>query len=210
MSTVSLHNQSVKKLLSRTRRRLFLYSTLILYLLDTMITYRTAHSEDAEAIAALHARSWQQHYRGILHDAYLDQDIEADRRSVWRERLQHPPSNQHIVVATEGDGLGGFACTYAQHDPQWGARLDNLHVTSGWQRRGVGCALMHVSAQWVRQRETEEGLYLWVFEKNAVARTFYDRRGGIKQEETTVENPGGGYAAVLRYVWPDLSPLIYQ
>ena len=172
-----------------------------------MITYREATPPDAEAIAALHARSWQQHYRGILRDAYLDQDIAADRRSVWQERFQQPSSHQHIVVATEEGVLGGFACTYAQHDPRWGALLDNLHVTADWQGRGVGRALMRTSAQWVGEQVTEEGLYLWVFEQNTAARTFYERMGGVSPEKTTVENPGGGRATVLRYVWSDLSIL---
>ena len=171
------------------------------------MTYREATPEDAKAIATLHARSWQQHYRGILRDVYLDQDVAADRQAVWHERFQVPSSTQHVVVATEEDVIGGFACTYAEHDPQWGALLDNLHVTSDWQGRGVGRALMQRSAQWVQQQAAGEGLYLWVFEKNTAARAFYDRQGGINQEKTTVENPGGGTAMIFRYVWSDLSRL---
>ena len=173
-----------------------------------MITYRTATLGDAEAIARLHARSWQQHYRGILRDAYLDEDVVDDRRSVWHERLQHPDDEQHVVVATEDDTLGGFVCTYAEHDPQWGALLDNLHVIPEWQGRGVGRALMQAAARWVEQQETAEGLYLWVFEQNTAARAFYDRMGGVNKETATVENPGGGEATIFRYVWPEVSALI--
>lgn len=172
-----------------------------------MITYRPAIPADADAIARLHAYSWQQHYRGILRDTYLDHEIEADRRAVWRERFQRPKDTQHIIVATDKDKVGGFACTYAQDDPTWGALLDNLHVSADWQGRGVGRALMQRSAQWVQRQASPEGLYLWVFEANTAARAFYERRGGVRQESVIVDNPGGGQAPVFRYVWSDLNLL---
>lgn len=173
-----------------------------------MIHYREATFEDHDAIARLHARSWQQHYRGILYDTYLDQEVEADRRAVWHERFQHPQPTQHMIVATEDHVVGGFACTYARHDPQWGALLDNLHVTPAWQGRGVGRALMQASARWVQEQEAHEGLHLWVYEANTAARAFYERVGGEQQEQTMVDNPGGGQASVFRYAWTDLTALI--
>ena len=173
-----------------------------------MIQYREATLKDYDAISRLHAQSWQQHYRGILHDTYLDQEVEEDRRAVWHERLRHPLPTQHIVVACEGAAIGGFACTFAQHDPQWGALLDNLHVTSAWQGRGVGRALMQASARWVQQQEVREGLHLWVYEANAAARVFYKRMGGVRQEKKMVDNPGGGQALIFRYTWTDLAALM--
>lgn len=174
-----------------------------------MFSYREATSEDCDAIARLHARSWQQHYRGILYDTYLNQEVEEDRRIVWQERFQHPQPTQHIIVATEDETISGFACTFAEHNPRWGALLDNLHVIPAWQGRGVGRALMQASARWVQQ-QGNEGLYLWVYEENTAARAFYERVGGTRQEKTTVENPGGGQASVFRYVWPDVDLLVNQ
>ena len=173
-----------------------------------MCLYREATSNDIDAIAHLHARSWQQHYRGILYDTYLDQEVEEDRQIIWQERLQHPQPTQHIIIATEGETVGGFACTYARHDPRWGALLDNLHVIPSWQGRGVGRALMQMSARWVKQQDTSEGLHLWVYEANTAARAFYERMGGMQQEKTVVDNPGGGRAPVFRYVWPDAGLLL--
>ena len=133
--------------------------------------------------------------------------MKEDRRKVWTERLRSPPVTQHITLAIDQDELCGFACTYAQHDPQWGALLDNLHVSSAWQSKGVGRALMRQTARWIIGQKEPEGLYLWVFEKNTAARAFYDQQGGVRQESVTVDNPGGGQAEVFRYVWPDLALL---
>ena len=172
-----------------------------------MITYQEATLADAEAIAQLHAQSWRHHYRGIMRDAYLDHAVHEDRQTVWVERLLRPSVTQHVVLAVNQSELCGFACTYAQHDPQWGALLDNLHVSSTWQGKGIGRSLLQQSAQWVSEQAVSEGLYLWVFEKNTAARAFYDQQGGIKQDQTIVDNPGGGQAAIFRYVWPELSTL---
>ncbi len=173
-----------------------------------MITYREASKDEAKIIAQLHTKSWQQHYRGILHDTYLDQNVYADRLQVWQQRFQHPKETQHIIVATDAEEVCGFACTYAKDDNQYGALLDNLHVLPNWQGRSVGRKLMQLTAQWVHQYNTTSGLYLWVYEENIPARAFYERMGGTVAEKSIVENPGGGTASVLRIIWPDPSVIL--
>ena len=173
-----------------------------------MITYREATSEDADAIAQLHAQSWQQHYRGILSDTYLNEQANDDRREVWQERFRNPEETQHIIVATEDEKLCGLACTYLHRDAQWGALLDNLHVLPPWQGQGAGKKLICASAEWALKQDPETGFYLWVFEANTPARKFYERMGAMNQEKTMVNNPDGSTAPVLRYVWPDPSLLI--
>lgn len=50
------------------------------------VRYRVAHPADADAIAGLHAASWRENYRGILSDAFLDGEVEADRAALRQER----------------------------------------------------------------------------------------------------------------------------
>ncbi|MEM9831075.1 MAG: GNAT family N-acetyltransferase [Bacteroidota bacterium] len=173
-----------------------------------MITYREAYLDEAETIARLHAESWRQHYRGILQDTYLDQNVNTDRLQVWQRRFQHPKETQHIIIATDAKTVCGFACTYAQDDNRYGALLDNLHVLPNWQGRGIGQKLIQLTAQWVYQHDATSSLYLWVFEENTKARAFYEQIGGTIAEKSTVENPGGGTASVLRVIWPDLSVIL--
>ena len=52
--------------------------------------FRLAASDDAQAVADLHARSWRRHYRGAYSDAFLDGDVIADRLAVWADRLREP------------------------------------------------------------------------------------------------------------------------
>ena len=166
------------------------------------ITYRTATAADTGRIAALHARSWQETYRGIMPDHFLDDEVVAERLDVWQERFAERPPNRQIIVADDGDQLVGFACVLTGSDPVYGALLDNLHVDSAYKGRGIGQALIRQAANWVQQREPTSPFYLWVYEQNHPARAFYDRLGAINQEAVR-----GEHGIVLRYVWPDVGKI---
>ncbi|GAB3639858.1 GNAT family N-acetyltransferase [Spirosoma arcticum] len=166
------------------------------------ITYRTATVADVDRIAALHARSWQESYRGIMPDEFLDEDVEAERLDVWQERFAEQPFNRQIIVAEDGGQLVGFACVLTGSDPVYGALLDNLHVASAYKGRGIGQALIRQTAKWVQQQDASSPFFLWVYEQNHPARAFYDNLGAINQEAVR-----GEHGIVLRYVWPDLQTL---
>ena len=166
------------------------------------ITYRTAIIADADRIAALHARSWQETYRGIMPDYFLDNEVETERLGEWRERFDEQPPGRQIVVAEDGEQLVGFACVVTDSDPVYGALLDNLHVASAYKGRGIGRSLISQAAGWVQQQDAASPFYLWVYEQNHPARVFYDGLGAINQESVR-----GEYGVVLRYAWPDTQKL---
>jgi putative acetyltransferase len=56
--------------------------------------------------------------------------------------------------------------------------IDQLYVLPGLQRRGVGTALLDVA------RSTYSSLHAWTFQRNAVARSFYESRKFLKIRET--------------------------
>ena len=172
--------------------------------------YREATFSDTEKIALLHAQSWQRNYRGILLDDYLDNTVYNDRLATWKGRLQAPAENQYILLAEEDNILCGLACVFANHDPVWGALLDNLHVTADKKGKGIGTQLLVSAAKWAYTQNPGNNFYLWVYEKNTAARKFYEGLGGINQEVTITDNPGGGSASICRYVWTDVQKLIDQ
>jgi hypothetical protein len=66
---------------------------------------RSATAQDSSAIALLHADSWRRNYRGAYTDAFLEGDVETNRRAVWAERLTDPSADQRTIVAEIDDGL---------------------------------------------------------------------------------------------------------
>lgn len=180
------------------------------------VEFRTATISDAAAVAALHTESWRRHYRGAYSDAFLDGDVTADRLAVWTERLERPsvPPATITILAESHSTLVGFAHTVFDDDPQWGALLDNLHVTYLLHRQGIGARLLALTAEAVLDRRAASGLYLWVLEHNVQAQDFYRARGGTCVGRRDVRPPGGiagrlnGTPVGLRYAWPDPSLLL--
>jgi len=108
----------------------------------------------------------------------------------------------------------GFVHTVFDHDPTWGALLDNMHVVPGRKRRGIGSRLLALTAEAVMERPERTGLYLWVLEQNVDARAFYEARGGRYVGRDLVAPPGGiasrltGAPGKLRYAWREPSVLL--
>ncbi len=166
------------------------------------LRFRAAGQVDAQAVAALHADSWQRHYRGAFSDAFLDDEAPGFLLDRWARRLAAPdPRDRTILAELNQEGgvtLVGMAHTVLDDDPAWGALLDNLHVGYGLKRQGVGTRLLSLTARAVLAARPGSGLYLWVLEQNTNARAFYDARGGTCVESREVMPPGGDPARLER------------
>lgn len=173
-----------------------------------MITYRTATPADADAIARLHTQSWQKHYRGMMDDRYLDEDIREERLAEWRKRMSSPNPEQHIVLAIDGEQICGFGCVYLNRDPEWGALLDNLHVLPDWQGRGIARELMQRTGAWVQSQTPDSSYYLYVLAGNQKAIGFYDRMGGRNVKRLLHPVPYDREEPVYLYVWENWRDLL--
>ena len=177
------------------------------------VLYRVGTTTDSAAVALLHAESWRRHYRGAYSDAYLDGDIVADRLEVWFGRMAQPREDRCTIVAETDGQLVGFVHTVLDADPLWGALIDNLHVTAGLKRKGIGSVLLQQAAQLVAERRPSLGMFLWVLEQNVDAQQFYAARGGACVGRDLVGPPGGDptrlvvHPAKFRYAWSEAAPI---
>ena len=162
---------------------------------------REATQADAPAIAALHADSWRNAYRGAYSDEYLDNLVFEDRRRVWQERLSARPPNQYVVVAEHNGGIVGFACAYGERDEQLGTLLDNLHVHRKHHGSGIGRRLLIEVAKWSSRNYGKLGLWLGVLEQNEKAQRFYQKHGAADIGGRVVNPPGGGSTRARNYAW---------
>jgi ribosomal protein S18 acetylase RimI-like enzyme len=145
------------------------------------------------------------YYPMVLHPGgYPDGDVVADRVAEWTGRLAEQAADRYTVAGFLDDGtMAGFAHTFLDADPVWGAFLDNLHVRYDLKRRGIGARLMAETARTVLRRRPSSGLYLWVLEQNTAAQAFYRAQGGRQVgRELAGPFPGGGQAYSLRYARP--------
>jgi ribosomal protein S18 acetylase RimI-like enzyme len=173
-----------------------------------------AHSEDAAAIAKLHAESWRRHYRGAYSDHYLDSELDAERLAVWTKRLARSDGDTVTLIARHENQPVGFVHAQFDADPVWGTLIDNLHVTRGLQRMKVGSRLLDAAARRVIEQRSEQAVYLWVLQQNRSAQAFYLSRGGQICGRKLVSPPGGdprnldGTPAGLRVAWKHPTTLL--
>ena len=166
-----------------------------------MVQLRQAIFEDHIAIAQLHAESWKKNYRGIWSEDFLDHKVDADRQSVWFQRLKSPTENQHTIVAVLDNTIVGFCCIFLNDHPVFGSLIDNLHVSSKLQNSGIGKMLLMDCAEWISSKSINWKMYLWVYKSNTNARTFYERLGGVHFETVEKTNNDGTRALSCRYIW---------
>lgn len=184
---------------------------------------RDANRDDGDAIAALHAASWQATYRDILSREYLDDHVCEDRKDLWAARFAKFDGDKHHVAVAEEDRapeaderdrdrrpILGFVCVLLDEEPELGALLDNLHVAPDRHRQGVGRRLMADAAHWVAARRPDWSMHLWVYEKNARTVAFYRSIDGREEDHRTIVTPAGNRAVVLRFEWSEPLALAHR
>ncbi|MEO1392363.1 MAG: N-acetyltransferase [Cyanobacteria bacterium J06634_5] len=180
-------------------------------MMDAVI-YRSATEQDIEAIAKLHALSWQLSYSGMLSDTYLENDVYPERLDVWTQRLAHSNQDQFVMVAAQNKAVLGFVCVFGclldSTNAQWGPLVDNLHVHPEARGQGIGKSLMQQAAAWVVNSYDYQRMHLFVFTANEAACKFYEKLGGTKSEATQKAMPDGELIPSLRYVWKAFDALL--
>lgn len=142
-----------------------------------MLSVRRARPEDAADVAAVHIRSWQVAYRGLLPDDYLDNLRPEDRMARYTFGATDPLALSTIVALEDGV-IRGFATTGRSRDadtPDAG-ELFALYLDPDAFGLGIGRRLMTEA----RARLTGLGVteaVLWLFVGNERARRFYDIDG---------------------------------
>jgi ribosomal protein S18 acetylase RimI-like enzyme len=141
---------------------------------------------------------------GVYSDAFLDNEAVANRLAAWSQRLRAPLRGHFTTVAEIEGSIVGLAHVISDEDPLRGAVLQNLHVHTTAQRKGIGTGLLAEAAQALQQRRPASGLHVWVREDNAPAIAFYESlRGTCVDRKHGGPFADGSRAPVLCYWWPN-------
>ena len=148
---------------------------------DMSALIRRAVEADADAIAALHIRSWQSAYRGQLPDHFLDSlDHELGRRAdFWRTHISMTPAAKHEIWAADLEAcVNGFVALGPARDTDAEAtgELYAIYVNPDRWDQGLGSALLTHAAGRLTALGYSDAV-LWVLESNIRARRFYERAG---------------------------------
>ncbi|GMA32855.1 GNAT family N-acetyltransferase [Litorihabitans aurantiacus] len=171
-------------------------------------TVRRARPDDATTLGAIHVRSWQRGYDGLLPaDVLADLDPVA-RGQWWAQLLQAqdgtPDDTPGPVthVAERGGAVVGFVGTGPVRGSDHGESASTaelfLYVDPEAWRGGVGRELMATATARLTRAGYTDAM-LWVLEGNARAIGFYEATGWEHDGVRRVEVIPGVTAAELGY-----------
>jgi GNAT superfamily N-acetyltransferase len=171
------------------------------------IKLREARAGDEPAVADIHVRAWQEAYRGLIPDEFLDELDPDDRVAAYAFEADGVDAPTTLVAVQEGEDCGevilGFAtfCRSRDVDTPDHGEVAALYVDPDRYEGGVGRMLMREA----RRRLWEEGFsdaLLWVLDGNDRAARFYEREGWAPDGATRVEEPYGVVSNVSRFRRP--------
>ena len=138
---------------------------------------RPASSEEIEALAALHVRTWQEAYAGLMPDEYLRTLKPSDRLPVWKRLFA---DDRVTVFVVESDGeLIGFSCGGPSDNEDADAttgELWSIYLLKQYWGKGIGKQLHDTLIDHLRDCGFQK-LTLWVLEANKRTRRWYERQG---------------------------------
>ncbi|MDD3383712.1 MAG: GNAT family N-acetyltransferase [Bacilli bacterium] len=135
-----------------------------------MLVIRDALENDIEGKAFVHYTSWQEAYKEIIPQSFLD------RMSLARcvEIAKNHPEN---TIIAEVDGkIVGFACYMVSRDidlPTAG-EINAIYVLKEFYRQKIGSKLIEACERKFTGHNT---FFLWVLAKNNSAIDFYKKKG---------------------------------
>lgn len=124
--------------------------------------------EEIRGKAYVHWKSWQESYRGMVDQGYLDRmtltQVE-EKAFLWRD---------NILVAKDGDRVVGFVGYGQARGEEDAGEVFALYVLEEYQHRGIGYKLMR---QALSKLAGCHAVYLWALKENKKALCFYKRVG---------------------------------
>lgn len=168
-----------------------------------VVAVRLATIEDADTIAALQIAAWRAAYGDIVPARWLE-ELDVDERAArWRGRIGPAADpSAPTFVATEGDDVVGFVHVGPIRDedlePHGRIEVYTVYVHPDAWRRGVGRALLDEAESFGRRAGASE-LTLWVFERNAASRAFYERLGWRADGTAKIDDFGDAQPVEVRY-----------
>lgn len=171
-----------------------------------LMEIRPARIDDAARVAAVHARSWQAAYHGLLPQEFLDRIDPARRVPLWERLLAETClPRRGTLVADEGGDLLGFVDFGPSRDddtdPERTGEVRAIYLRPHAWHQGLGRQLMTAAAAYLTGAGFSEAT-LWVLDSNDRARRFYEACGWCVDEAHKQEAMPGFTVTEVRYRRP--------
>ena len=143
-----------------------------------------AVSGDEKILAYIQTQSWKTAFHHILSAEELEKSTNIDNvEEMYRKVLSHDIVHLEIELVDEKPHC---IAGWSQNRNQLGsetAELICIHSLENQRRQGYGSVMMKHLLHEIKQAGYSE-VILWVFEKNHIARNFYEKHGFVLTDKT--------------------------
>lgn len=165
------------------------------------IEIRAASFEDAEYIAKVHLKAWQEIYQKIFKQEYLNSISYEKKLALRRHILTDPSKNSMHLVVVNRDIIVGFCDAGPVMDNSSGelGEVYALYLLDGYKRKKLGSQLLQMADKFLK----DQGLLpyiIWVLEQNKPACSLYSKLGGKVMKER-IDDRSGIAHKVVGYVF---------
>jgi ribosomal protein S18 acetylase RimI-like enzyme len=146
-----------------------------------LFSIRVANLDDAAEIAQVHVQAWQESYKGIIEQDYLESISFKERLEQRKHILSTRSEKEKNLVACNQQGeIIGF-CDMGENRHEKSSEVGQIYaiyILKQYQGKGIGYALWKHSVKHL----VAHGLVpfnVLVLEHNWPARLFYEKQGGV-------------------------------
>jgi ribosomal protein S18 acetylase RimI-like enzyme len=141
------------------------------------VIIRKALEDDAEDIAKVSITAWQESYKGIIDQAYLDNlSSTLEHRSTFRKKAFDENPEGHFVACLDNEIIGFCDAGQARFDCAKG-EIYAIYVLNGYKGKSIGYQLFSAAKSYLASKNLAPCLTMALTENHS-ARTFYERQGG--------------------------------
>lgn len=146
-----------------------------------MANIREATVDDIPQLARIHVLCWQDTYKGVVSDTYLDSMDPIKNQERW-QRILNPPKNPVRAIEVDGELVGFFSWGPSRIEAlPYQQELYSLYILSAYRSRGIGQqVIQYVKAQ------VNTTILVGVLEGNPYI-SFYEKLGKLCNYNETVE-----------------------
>ena|SRR5437868_1833344 len=165
---------------------------------------RRAKHGDEEQIAKVHIQSWQETYKDLVSQDYLDglPGELIERIEMWQNILNSP--KRWAWVATASDSIVGFILFGPPRDDnrETFIELGAIYLLAEKKGEGIGFAMLSSGFEFMKTLNYKKA-YCWVVENNPTT-LFYEKCGATFMGQTKIEETAGQDMKEFAYEWATL------
>jgi ribosomal protein S18 acetylase RimI-like enzyme len=151
------------------------------------VKIRKANVEDAHAITNVRIKAWQSAYSHMMPEPFLSSLPFDDILKEWQDILNNPRTNGNTLVCEDKEKVVGVVSygplkSQGKVISQSSGEIYFIYVLPEFIRQGIGHEMLQNALVDLKEYDFKD-TFLWVFQDNKNARSFYEKHGFINTEE---------------------------